>query len=310
MTAPRCPLHPEASLSPVTEADDRFWGIEGHFAYRRCPECATWVLSPRPAPEEMGRYYAGYYTGAHLEHGRREAGRGMDDLRAKSVMQDLARLGITPKGKVLDVGCGLAGFAARLRDRAGVAVQGVDFNPRCAEFAAEAHDLKVDTGELAEQGYPDGAFDGVTSWHCLEHTYEPGAELAEIARITAPGGWVVVEVPTVSPLGALFKGRWLFLQPPTHLYHFSPKALAALMAQAGLRPLRVSRPWVPTELAGSVLMALGVRRFMPGVVFGEGWRAKAWGALMLALMPLDLVVTGILAAFKRGGVVRIIAQRE
>ncbi|MFN3201944.1 MAG: class I SAM-dependent methyltransferase [Bradymonadia bacterium] len=307
---PVCPLHGAEPLRPIFEAEDRFWGVPGRFTYARCSVCGTWVLSPRPTPDEMGPYYAGYYTGPHLEQGRKDAGKGVDDFRAKSVVQALAALGRPLKsGRVLDVGCGLAGFLARLKHRAGVQVRGVDFNARCREFAAESYGIEVDTGELAEQQYPDGAFDGVTSWHCLEHTYDPAAELAEMARITAPGGWLVIEVPTVSPLGALFKGRWLFLQPPTHLYHFTPKTLTSLVEGAGLKPLKLSRPWSPTEFAGSVLMTLGVRRFMPGVVFGKGWGARLWALLMFALMPLDLLITGGLALAGRGGVLRVVAEK-
>lgn len=308
--APRCPVHPDQALVGRFDAEDRFWGVPGRFGYRRCPTCHTWVLTPRPAPADMGPHYAGYYTGPHLESARKSAGKGVDDLRARAVLKDLRALGLEARGEILDVGCGLAGFLQCMKTRGGVAVQGVDFDPKCRDFAEETYGIEVHSGELAAQGFPDGAFDGVTSWHCLEHTYDPQGEMGEIARITAPGGWVVVEVPTMSPIGALFKGRWLFLQPPTHLYHLTPGALRALAERAGLTPLKVSRPWSPTELAGSVLMALGVRRFMPGVVFGKGWRARAWAALMFALLPLDLLVTGLLSLAGKGGVVRLVAQKK
>ena len=62
MQAARCPVHPDETLLPATaRATDRFWGFGGEFTYGRCPTCGTWVLDPRPAPTEMGPWYAGYY---------------------------------------------------------------------------------------------------------------------------------------------------------------------------------------------------------------------------------------------------------
>lgn len=321
MESSRCPAHPDAALRPVVRgAADRFWGQPGRFDYGACPVCATWALDPRPEPAELGAFYAGYYGDDEVALARRaygdapaDAAIGVDRLRAQAVLGSLAKLGarIAPETRMLDVGCGLGGFLRAMRALGGVQVEGVDFDPRCAALAAELHGITVATGELAAQRYPDGAFDLVTSWHCLEHTYDPGAELAEMARITRPGGWLVVEVPTPGLLARVFRGRWFFLQAPTHLYHLTAPALAALFAAAGLSVERVERPWVPTELAGSVVMALGLRGFAPRLLFGvRGIGARLWRLLFFALLPLDLVVTGVQTLLGGGGVLRVHAKRR
>ncbi len=320
MPSAACPLHPQAELIPVVEgAADRFWGCDGAFDYGRCPECGTWVLDPRPAPSAIGPFYAHYYSEAELAQARRAYGGlpssrafGIDKMRAQQVIARLKRLGATLDGRrLLDVGCGLGGFARAMRALAGMVVRGADFDPKCVAIGAELHGIEVDAGELAGLAYPEGTYDVVSSWHCLEHTYDPAAELAEMARITRPGGWLVLEVPTPSVWARVFRGRWFFLQAPTHLYHLRPATLRTLLRQSGWAPVRMERPWAATELAGSVVMALGLTGFAPRLLFGpKGLAAHLWRLLFWALLPLDLVVTGVQAALGRGGVLRVYARRD
>ncbi|MEZ4470789.1 MAG: class I SAM-dependent methyltransferase [bacterium] len=266
----------------------------------------------------MGRWYAGYYPEAEAAFRRRawqkykpRRALGIDGMRALDTKIRLGRLGLrwSAETRVLDAGCGAGGFLAGLRHETGAQVRGVDFNPECQAFAAEVYRLPVDTGELKAQAYPDAAFDLVTTWHCLEHTYDPAAELAEHLRITRPGGFLVVEVPTPSPLAWLFRGRWFFLQAPTHLYHLRPRALRALMEQAGWRVRQVRRPWLPSELAGSLLMLFGIRRFVPGVMYGKGVAARLVQALFGLLLLIDVPVTLLLALGAATGGLRLIGQR-
>jgi SAM-dependent methyltransferase len=45
------------------------------------------------------------------------------------------------------------------------------------------------------QGVPDGAFDFLTSSHCLEHLHDPVEGLANWFRVVRPGGYLVIVVP-------------------------------------------------------------------------------------------------------------------
>jgi SAM-dependent methyltransferase len=320
MSSPRCPQHPQSPLGPTLfSTQDYFWGVDGDFTYAACAQCNSWILSPRPAKEEMGRYYANYYPDAFL---RRQRARceskglaqalGIDGARAKQSVSRLRRMGWRPgpEHRVLDIGCGLGGFLRGLKTWYELSVRGLDFDPRCGDFVGQVHDVEVDIGELADQGYPEAYFDLVTSWHCLEHTHAPTAELAEMARITKDDGWLVLEVPTHGLLGRLFRGRWAFLQAPTHFFLLRPSTLRAMVEAAGFRVRRLERPWLPAEWAASVLMALGFKGFAPRLIYGKWRRAPLWIALFLLLLPFDLVLTAALAIGGDSGVVRLYAQRE
>ena len=266
----------------------------------------------------MGLYYSEYYSDAELEARRRDFQKpdgpvlGIDGVRAHQVMKQLERLKtlISSSTRVLDVGCGAGGFLRSIVESKKANVRGLDFNERCRDFVESVHDIPVDVGELVELNYPDATYDVITAWHCLEHTYDPKAELAEIHRITKPNGWMVLEVPTPSLLARLFRGKWLFLQPPTHLFHFTIPALKTLVEASGFTVRKISKPWLPTEFAGSMLLSLGMNRFATRILF-EGGRLSnhAWRILFLALMPLDLLLTAVQRMLGSSGVVRMYAQR-
>ncbi len=316
-----CPLHPDATLREAFGATDQFWGYGGDFRYAACPECACWILNPRPDKSEIGHYYGKYYDDAQLSLMRhkydtkpaRRAG-AVSRLRAFGFLRRLERIGgsLGPGQRTLDVGCGLGAFPRFVRDMTGVDARGVDFSAECRDFAKDVHGIDVDVGELADQQYPDGHFDAVTAWHVLEHVYDPPTELAEMARIIKPGGWLMIEVPTVGAVGALFRSRWLYLQAPTHLYHFRPDPLRAMIEEAGFEIAAVRRPWFPGEIAGSLMLTFGLTRFLEKV-FGapdRPLRHKLLTVLLYAQMIYDLPIGIALALLRKGGLLRVFARRR
>jgi SAM-dependent methyltransferase len=315
-----CPIHPDAAHRADVSGADYAWGLGGAYRYARCTECDTLALDPRPASHELGPFYARYYDQrmmtAYRELYRRkpaEAAGFIDVGRARACIADQAATG-TPLAagmRVLDVGCGPGAFIRFLGALTGAAVRGVDFDPACRAAARDVHGVEVDSGTLVEQRYQDASFDLATSHHCLEHVADPAAELRELARIVRPGGFLHLEVPTRGLLGRLFGGRWAFLQPPTHFFHYRPATLRTLVERAGFEVLAVRRPWLPGELAFSLLQLAGIRGVIPAVTLpASTWRERATKAAFGAALVVDVPVTAALAALRVGGVVRIIARRN
>ena len=95
-------------------------------------------------------------------------------------------------GTLVDVGCGagdLWGVVAADFDRyVGVDAARYAGFPPAAEFAA--HDL--DAGRCS---LPDGVGDVVAAVETVEHLENPRAFVRELARLTKPGGWVIVTTP-------------------------------------------------------------------------------------------------------------------
>ena len=84
-------------------------------------------------------------------------------------------------------------------------------------------------------------FDVVTAWHVVEHVPDPVAFIADLARVTRPGGLVLIETPVWGEIAEAFGAEWRYLLPCEHVHLFTPDTLARLLAGAGLVELGAVR---------------------------------------------------------------------
>ena len=137
------------------------------------------------------------------------------DLVADEVRAHLPR-----GGSVLDVGCGSALVADRIRD-IDATYFGFDFGGHHIEYAAKKYaditDRNLRTafarGDAQMMPFADASVDVVVFSEVIEHLLQPELAVWEIARVLKPGGVLVMttnnasEVPLRSPLSHLF--AWL-----------------------------------------------------------------------------------------------------
>jgi demethylmenaquinone methyltransferase/2-methoxy-6-polyprenyl-1,4-benzoquinol methylase len=184
---------------------------------------------------------------------------------------DLARVG--PGSRALDVATGTGDLAIELVAR-GASVVGLDFSERMLELArAKAPGIEFVQGNALQLHYPDGSFDAVTVGFGARNFADLDRGLAELARVTRPGGRVVIlEItsPQRPPLSWFFRlwfdrvvpalGRIAgdsdaYTYLPSSVRRFpGPAELAAKLAAAGLEDVR----WVLT--AGGIIAIHGATR--------------------------------------------------
>lgn len=99
--------------------------------------------------------------------------------------------------EVLDAGCGVGYGTALLAERAAHVV-GVDVSADTIAYASERYGgvtTEFATMDVLALGFADSSFDVVCSFELIEHVAEPGAAVAEAARVLRPDGVYVVSTP-------------------------------------------------------------------------------------------------------------------
>lgn len=239
----------------------------GKWTIKQCPDpaCRLAWLDPMPLAHDLWKAYRTYYThevsttagiGAILKYGFDYARKGylawkLDYREAVTWPQKLAglllylhpgfrlqaelsvmQLPAKPGGRVLDIGCGsgwLTGFLGSL----GWEAMGIDVDPKSVK-AARSRGLDVRLGTLEAQGFPADYFDAVVMSHVIEHIHDPLELLQKCHRVLKKGGILSMTTPNIVSWGhRRFRQYWLGLDPPRHLYVFSPKSLEALAKSAG-----------------------------------------------------------------------------
>src|SRR5262245_29395849 len=125
-----------------------------------------------------------------FSHGyERERGRGyhqlLDDLEM-SIVSPLAR-----GRRVLEIGCGTGLILERIAREARSA-SGIDLSPGMLQ-TARARGLDVTLASATQLPFSDSSFDLVCSFKVLAHVPEIERALSEAARVTRPGGQLVLE---------------------------------------------------------------------------------------------------------------------
>lgn len=106
----------------------------------------------------------------------------------------LRRYGLDPAARILDAGCGTGEIASRLAMLFPAAsVLGVDILEGHLAIARERHAalgprLRFESRSVYDLGLPAGSFDLTVCRHVLQSIPHPEEVLAELARVTRPGG--------------------------------------------------------------------------------------------------------------------------
>jgi SAM-dependent methyltransferase len=256
-----CLLCGSAQSTLLEDLVDTVWSRPGSFALRRCRACGFAFLSPRPVPGSISFYYEDFYGGGELA---REVsiqhGWVLAIVNRGRVRELVARRALRPGERHLDVGCGLGAFLLRLVRATGATGVGVDFDPKAiawvgARAAEEKLPVELHAGTLAEQKLPPSSFATASMNHFLEHVYDPLDELRRVAALVAPGGAILVEVPSFHALGRrLFGTKWLSHCAPQHLSLFSRESLRAALEKAGFREVRIHDNIAPLMLTLSLIV--------------------------------------------------------
>lgn len=236
------------------------FGTREEFCYFQCSDCGC--LQITEIPSDIARHYPDRYYSlarnhepppatwrAFLQKQRYRAmlfGKGqlLGALLARIVTIRNLRLDyVLPMAKVLqlarvrdysarflDIGCGAwSDWLASLRAMGFRQLMGAD--PFVSGDVAK-DGITILKRNIAEV---TGSFDLITFHHSLEHIADQQATLAAARALLAPGGVVLVRIPTVSSFAwEHYQTNWVEMDAPRHFYLHSRNSIRLLGDSVGL----------------------------------------------------------------------------
>lgn len=242
-----------------------------------CQQCGLTFTSPRVAESELLHFYPSNYHVYQRDAPIRANPFGAL-LRRLAMLPYTMRFGnpdwlVEPFGnrRFLDVGCGAGELLKRIGE-SGWHCSGIDISPTAVAAARRA--LPTATVEVATLTTfkPDAPFALISLQHVLEHLPDPLESLVRCRTLLQPGGLLVVGVPNIESVEArLFGRRWIGLDIPRHLTHFTPATLTRLVERSGFEVLRLRPAMFASSLSESLALSLpgGAGRRLLGSTFGR-----------------------------------------
>jgi 2-polyprenyl-3-methyl-5-hydroxy-6-metoxy-1,4-benzoquinol methylase len=244
---PRCPLCQREGRWLHRDLPDRLFGAPGLWSIRQCGnlDCGLLWLDPMPLAEDLPLAYQNYFT--HHDKPAERTGivhrlyrllLSLSGLASQRTKLRTFFLRNTPRGRLLEIGCGNGERLAEFRSM-GWEVEGQEVDVTAAARAT-ARGLRVHLEALSNLSLTENSFDVVVMNHVIEHVHEPLALLRECQRVLKVGGQLKILTPNTASLGhRRFGPCWMALDPPRHLHLFSPTTLQQLVSSDGFRDCRV-----------------------------------------------------------------------
>jgi 2-polyprenyl-3-methyl-5-hydroxy-6-metoxy-1,4-benzoquinol methylase len=239
-----CPICNSSSIQPQLSAKDHTVSQKA-FAIWHCSNCTGNFTQDVPEQEEIGAYYASDNYISHSDTKKGIVNTLYHMVRRRTLVSKrklvVYETGLQ-QGSILDIGCGTGAFLDTMK-QGRWAITGLEPDDTARSKAAELYGIHPqEPGKLFE--LPAASFNAITMWHVLEHVHQLHAYIRQIETLLAPHGRVFIAVPNyTSADAATYKTNWAAYDVPRHLYHFSPKSMEILLAQHGLKLLKVKPMW-------------------------------------------------------------------
>lgn len=237
---------------PIYQVSDTNYGLPGTFTLVQCPKCELVYLNPRPTADEISKYYlsASYHPFRALRQNNNNGPNMTHRHRAKAITR------LHGQGHILDVGCGSGLFLQAMQER-GWAIHGVEPDVDASHFSRETLGLDVITGDIFDVP-SHSSYAAISFWDVLEHTHSPQKVLRQAKTLLEDNGLLAINVPNwASWERQIFKERWIALDTPRHLYHFSPDVLRAYMRVCGFEIISLRTKAPVMSPASNVLRVMG-----------------------------------------------------
>jgi len=292
-----------------------------------CKQCKAYFLTPNPTDKQLAiAYDDSYYGGSEADEkfeGFVEKGLSFfRKQRAKHVFGLLSKK-TSSKAKILDIGCGNGQFLDSIQSIGNIDIYGTEMPGSSAKRASKIENIKLKIGVLESNNYPDNFFELITMFHVFEHLTEPERYLDIIDEILKKDGYLIVSFPNIDSWQAkFFKGKWLHLDPPRHLFFYKPKDFIDIMKGRGFELQKEQYFSIEQNPYGAIQSYFNLFHSKRELLFEylkENYEytkgtskllLKLEKLLFLSFTPLFVLIDLIAALFKKSATVEFVFRKK
>lgn len=210
---------------------------------------------------------------------------------------------------LLDFGCGKGNFLWFAKNKRWN-VFGVETSVPRAEYARKVFNLNISTEFYSGGKIGNTRYDVITLLHVLEHLPDPLNLLHELVRENlAEKGVLLIEVPNFNSIQSrLAKNKWIHLDVPRHISHFTEKTLTQILSIMNMTPIRRKSFSFHIGVLGMVQSILSFCGYRKNILTRLKYKKTiSIIVLIMTVLPIALLLEAAASFFKRGGVLRIYA---
>lgn len=224
------------------------WFEKDSFSYKRCGNCFSVFVSPRPSDEQIRGYYTTsrsakfWATDFYVQTAESRREKIWPD-KVRKVLEICSRFE-RPTATVVDIGGGYGIFAELIRDEGSHNILVVEPS---SELAAHCRNkglpvLPKFMEDVESSDLPEGSR-VFTSFELLEHLQNPQLFLRQVSELMSEHDLLVMTSLSSLGIDILSLGsRSKSISPPHHINFFNPISIPILLETVGLEALEVSTP--------------------------------------------------------------------
>jgi SAM-dependent methyltransferase len=265
----RCPLCGGEECKALFRTKDYTFNCsDEEFRVNRCTACGCGYVSPRPAEEDIGKYYPKeFYWSWEGSDGELDWPT-LIQKRERQLQAKAQWLKNISPGHLLDIGAQKGEFIWFMK-QLGWAVDGVEMS----EDVPNPAGLPIRYGDFLSIEFSERRYDVVTYWAVLEHVYDPVQFIEKAVALLKPGGRLIVLVTNLNSIQSRFYQADDF---PRHLTLFTKRSIRSLCSRSGLTLERVS---TTQDIFGGSLGGGGVFMFKRLFGYSSEDALKEWKQL-------------------------------
>jgi 2-polyprenyl-3-methyl-5-hydroxy-6-metoxy-1,4-benzoquinol methylase len=203
------------------------------FSTTSCTSCGFLATNPRPANEQLSRYYQSTAYISHTDKAESAIDRIYKFARTFTLRwKEKLIKNYSQKGSLLDYGCGTGDFITYCSQKNW---QVIGIEPASSARTIALSKLRSNVYATLDE-VPKSQYTVITLWHVLEHVPNLSELITQLKQMLKEDGTLFIAVPNYKSYdGQHYQSKWAGYDVPRHLWHFTPESMKKLLSKNNLR---------------------------------------------------------------------------